>query len=126
MEDVVKNRVIMILLILVVILFLLWIGSSSAVSRQRSLVVSKAALSMELEEKNAKLEKEKSALVGELKDVKSQLEEEIANLEITKKTLSQEQVAEQALKVELEKITRLKETLETDLKEALADNNKKR
>ena len=124
MEDIVKNRVIAILVILVIIFFLFWLGAASTASRQRSLATSKAALSMELEEKLVKLEKEKSALTEELKNIQGLLGEEKANHEAARKTLSQEQVAEQALKVELERITRLKEALEKDLKEALVGQKK--
>jgi len=121
MEEAVKNRVIMILLILSIIFFLLWIEASVSVNRQRTLATNKAALTMELEEKNAKLEKEKSDALGELEKAKTLLSDEKTAHEATKKALSQEQVAEQALKSELESVTRLKETLEKDLKEALGN-----
>ena len=119
MEEIVKNRVMAILSILVIIFLLLFIGANSNLSRQRKNASEHAARVMDLEDKIVKLEKEKSALSEDLKNAQAQAAEEKASHEATKKTLSQEQVAEQALKAELERITRLKETLEKDLKEAL-------
>jgi len=124
MEGVIKNRIIAILAIIGIIFFLLWLAASSTASKQKANADSKAALSMELEEKNVKLEKEKAGLAEELKNAQAQSAEEKTSHEATKKTLSQEQVAEQALKVELERLTRLKEALEKDLKEALTGQKK--
>lgn len=119
MEDIAKNRVIAILGILVIIFLLLFLGANGNLSRQKNYASERAARVMDLEDKIVQVEKEKSALSEELKNVQTQLGEEKAAHEATKKTLSQEQVAESALKVELERITRLKETLEKDLKAAL-------
>ena len=119
MEDIAKNRVIAILGILVVIFLLLFLGARGNLSRQRNFANERAARAMDLEDKIVQLEKEKSALSEELKNTQAQLAEEKSAHEADKKTLSQEQVAESALKVELERVTRLKETLEKDLKEAL-------
>jgi uncharacterized protein YlxW (UPF0749 family) len=119
MEDIAKNRVIAILGILVVIFLLLFLGARGNLSRQRNFANERAARAMDLEDKIVQLEKEKSALSEELKNVQAQLAEEKEAHGAAKKTLSQEQVAESALKVELERVTRLKETLEKDLKEAL-------
>ena len=58
------------------------------------------------------LKKEKAALEKELEDTK-------AENETTKKALLQEQLVSQSLKEELQKVTKLKETLEDDLKDAL-------
>lgn len=119
MEDIAKNRVIAILGILVVIFLLLFLGARGNLNRQKNYAGEKAARVMDLEDKIVQLEKEKFALSEELKNTQAQLGEEKEAHEADKKTLSQEQVAEQALKAELERVTRLKETLEKDLKEAL-------
>lgn len=124
-ESVVKNRLIMILAALAFIFAILWLNTIRSVARQKSLASSKAALVYELEEKNAKLEKERSNASEELKSAKSQAEALKSELEDVKKTLSQEQVAEQALKVELERVSRIKESLEKDLKEALGSEARK-
>lgn len=119
-----KNKVSMILSAAVIIFFLLWLNAVSGVSKQRTLANDKAVLSMELGEKNIKLEKQRSDLSEELKKAQAALAEEKAQHEETKKILSQEQVAEQALKVELERVTRLKEELEKDLKGSMAGEQK--
>ena len=119
MDDKIKGRVAMILSVVALIFFILWLGALKELSRQKRLAVDKAALSMELEEKNTKLEKEKADLSGELKSTQTQLAGEKAAHEITKKTLSQEQVAENALKVELERVTRVNEKLENNSQEVL-------
>lgn len=119
MDDKAKGRVAVILSVVALIFLALWLGTLKELSNQKRLAVDNAALSMELEEKNAKLEKEKADLSKELKDTQAQLAGEKAEHEITKKTLSQEQVAENALKVELERVTRLNEKLKNDSKEAL-------
>ncbi len=119
MEESVKNRIIVIIIILNIIFLLLWVEAGMSLGRYKKAVNTKAALTMELEEKNAKLEKEKSELSRELEKAVIRLSDEKSSLEDTRKELSQEQLAEQALKVELEKVARLKETLEKDLKEAL-------
>lgn len=121
MDDGVKGRVILILSILAAVFLVLWLGTGRDLSRQKKFATDKAALSMELEEKNAKLEKEKAALKEELRIVQAELAEEKSIHEATRKTLSQEQVAEQALKVELERVTRLNEALEKDSRAVEAD-----
>ena len=115
-QAVAKNRIVIVLAVVALIFAILWFNTARTVERQKSRVTSEAALRYELEEKTAKLEKEKSNLADQLKHTKAQLDEQKAELEETKKTLSQEQVAEQALKVELERVTRLKESLEKDFK----------
>lgn len=120
MDDKVKGgKAVMIIAAVALVFFIFWLVALKELSRQKILAVNKAALSMELEEKNAKLEKEKADLSKELKDTQGQLTGEKAAHEITKKTLSQEQVAENALKIELERVTRLNEKLENGSKEAL-------
>ena len=124
MEDAAKNRIMMILVIVGLIFFLLWIGANTSLNKQRQLAVSKGALSMDLEEKNARLEKDKSSLTEELKNTQAQLAEEKKRREEVKLALSQEQIAAGVFKVELERLTKLKETLEEDLKEALEAKKK--
>jgi protein subunit release factor A len=58
-------------------------------------------------------------------EFKKELQETKVGLEVAKKALLQEQLASQSLKEELEKVTKLKETLEEDLKEALVGKSEK-
>ena len=124
MEEGEKNRFIAILILIGIIFFVLWLSAKTELSRQKNVTANKAALSMELEEKNVKLEKEKAALEIELKNSRAHQEEEKDSLEAVKKTLSQEQIAQAALKGELERVTLLKDRLENDLKEALVAQKK--
>lgn len=119
-----KNIVVIVLSAVALIFFLLWLKTISEVSKQKDIVTRKSAAFMDLEEKNAKLEKERFSLSEELKAAHAQLAQEKAEHSQTEKTLSQEQVAGQVLKVELERVTRLKESLEKDIKEVLAPEQK--
>lgn len=107
--------------ILVVVVFSLWLGSRTELSRQKNIINVKSALNMELEEKYLRLEKERAQLSQNLKEANSRIEEEKSAQELLKKTLSQELLAEAALKAELERLSLLKEGQEKDpLNEAAA------
>jgi chromosome segregation ATPase len=118
MEEIVKNRIMALLGILAVIFFLLFLGARGSLTRHKNDAAAKSALVFDLENNVVTLGKEKSSLSEDLKRVQTQLAQEQAAHTATKEKLSQELVAQQALKVELERVTRLKETLEKDLKDA--------
>ena len=87
MDDKIKGRVVMILSVVALIFFILWLGALVRIIPPKEACRDKAALSMELEEKNAKLEKEKADLSGGAKKVpQTQLSGEKAAHEITKKS----------------------------------------
>lgn len=116
-----RNRVVVVLGVLVVVVFSLWLGSRTELSRQKNIINVKSALNMELEEKYLRLEKEKARLSQDLKEANNRIEEEKSAQELLKKTLSQELLAEAALKAELERLSLLKEGQEKDsLNEAAA------
>jgi hypothetical protein len=77
---------------------------------------------LDLEEKLGKLSQGRNNLEQDFKNASKNLEEEKIANDIIKKALSDEQSANRNLKEELEKVTKLKETLEADLKEALVAN----
>ena len=77
------------------------------------------ATRLDLEEKMGKFMQEKQALEKKINDLTQALEEEKAGHRTTQKALLQEQLVNQSLKEEIVKVTKLKETLEEDLKEAL-------
>lgn len=110
-----RNQVVVALGVLVVVVFSLWLGSRTELSRQKNTINVKSALNMELEEKYLRLEKEKARLSQDLKEANSRIEEEKSAQELLKKTLSQELLAEAALKAELDRLTALKEGRENDL-----------
>jgi CHASE3 domain sensor protein len=64
-------------------------------------------------------------LEEKVKELNRLIEDEKKADEVTKKTLTQEQLVNKSLKEELEKVAKLKEKLEEDLKEALVSSGKK-
>lgn len=125
LEEAIKNRIILILSILSVILFISTIGSCNNAYRQRSARNKEMVTRLDLEEKMAKFAQGKKAMDDKIKAVEKELEEEKAANETTKKALVQEQLVGQSLKDELAKVTKLKEALEEDLKEALTSKSTK-
>jgi chromosome segregation ATPase len=119
MEEIIKNRVILILSILTIIFFMVTVGSCSNAYRQKSARDKEMATRLDLEEKMNKFTQEKLTIEGKLNSLTQGLEEEKAAHQATKKALLQEQLVNQSLKEELQKVTKLKEALEEDLKEAL-------
>lgn len=121
MEENIKNRVILILAILSLI-FLMGTLRSCGTSNKL-----KATLMQLDKEKSVSWDSEQK--INEFKKAKADLEKELegvkADNDATKKVLLQEQLVSQSLKDELEKVTKLKEALETDLKEALVRDKTK-
>lgn len=122
MEESIKNRVILILIVINAIFFILAIGSCNDSRIQRKSKERERASRLDVEEKMTKSTQEKTNLEESFKKCQQVLDEEKVQLETTKKALLQEQLVNKSLKEELEKITKLKEALEEDLKEALVDN----
>jgi cell division protein FtsL len=79
---------------------------------------------MEIEERLSKLMQGKSTADDQLRSLKEELAKERSTRQATEKALLQEQLVNESLKEELSKVTRLKETLEADLKAALEANQK--
>jgi serine phosphatase RsbU (regulator of sigma subunit) len=119
MEEAIKARVILILAILTAIFIFTTIGANSTAAKYKSKLDNEIAARMGSEEKLAGFSKEKTAWQADLQNIQLQLEGEKAANEATKKALAQEQLINQSLRDELEKITKLKEKLEENLKEAL-------
>ncbi|MCX5703273.1 MAG: hypothetical protein NT066_02105, partial [Candidatus Omnitrophica bacterium] len=105
--------------ILSIILFIGTLGSCNNAYRQKAARDKEMATRLDLEEKMNKFSQEKKAIEGKLKALENELQEEKATLGVTKKAVLQEQLINQSLKEELSKLTKLKEALEEDLKEAL-------
>jgi len=115
MEENIKNRVILILAILAIIFFMGAVRSCGTEGKLKTTLIEldkEKAISWDAQQQMNALKKEKDALAKELEDLKNENE-------TTKKALVQEQLVSESLKGELEKVTKLKEKLEEDLKEAL-------
>jgi septal ring factor EnvC (AmiA/AmiB activator) len=115
-EDQVQNKVLLAAIILAVVCLVLAISSGIAASKNKVSLQREMALRMETEEKLAGTTSKSSSLETELKSAQEQLAE-------VKAALEQEKLTSQALKNELDKVTKLKEQLERDLKEALFSKN---
>ena len=119
MEESLKNRIIIALVILALIFLIGMIKSCSDSGRYKINGSNEMRTRIDCEEKLNNFSKEKAAMENKANAATEALEEERAALAATKKALLQEQLVSQSLKEEIEKITKLKEALEEDLKEAL-------
>lgn len=119
MEESLKDRIILILSILTAIFFIGTVGSCGNTLRLRSSRDKEMALRLDSEEKINKFMQENQTLEKKLNDLTQELEAEKAGHQATQKALLQEQLVNQSLKEEIAKVTKLKEALEEDLKEAL-------
>jgi len=122
MEESLKNRIIIALAILPLVFLIGMIKSCSDSGRYKINGNNEMRTRLDCEEKMNNFSKEKAAIEKKVSAVTEVLEEERVALTAAKKALSQEQLVSQSLKEEIEKITKLKETLEEDLKEALVKN----
>lgn len=124
MKEIFKGKPVVVLSILSLVLFVFNIGSCASSYSQNAARRKEMAQRMDSEEKMVRTNQEKAALLEKFKAKDKELEEEKAAGQIAKKALVQEQLVCQNLKDELQKVTKLKEALEDDLKTALADNKK--
>ena len=124
MDEALKNRIVIILAILSVVFFFGTLSSCSTAMRLRSARDKEMVARLALEEKTSKYAQEKSALEEKAKAKENQVEELKVSLEAVKKASVQDQLVSQSLKEELQKVTKLKETLEEELRQALANGNK--
>jgi len=126
MDEVLKNRIVIILAVLSAVFFFGTLSSCSSAIRQKAAREKEMAARLALEEKTSKYAQEKSALEEKAKSKENQAQELKESLETVKKDLVQAQLVNQSLKEELQKVAKLKETLEEELKQALSDGKKAR
>lgn len=119
MEESLKSRIILILSILVIIFLVGAVGSCNNARQLKTSRDKEMVTRLDLEEKMSKFTQEKSSAEKQINSISQALEQEKQALEATKKDLLQEQLMNKSLTEELEKLTKLKEKLEEDLKEAL-------
>lgn len=111
-DEQVQNKVLLAAIILAVVCLVLAISSGIAASKNKLSLQREMALRLEVEEKLAGISSKSTTLESDLKASQDQLMR-------TKTALEQEKLSNEALKTELDKLTKLKEQLEKDLKEAL-------
>lgn len=119
MEVLSKNRPVLILSALCVLLFVFNIGSCINSQGKASAYRKEMAQRFDVEEKIAKLSQEKALLTEKLKAQEKESQEDKAALEAAKKALLQEQLVCQTIKDDLQKLTKINESLELKLKESL-------
>ena len=119
-----KEKPVLMLAILSLVLFVLNIGSCASSYSQNAARRKEMAQRLDSEEKMVRANQEKAALLEKLKAKDKESEEERTTCQAARKALVQEQLIGQNLKDELQKVTKLKEALEDDLKAALAANKK--
>jgi len=124
MDEALKNRIVIILAVLSVVFFFGTFSSCSSAIRQKTARDKEMAARLALEEKTSKYAQEKSALEEKAKANDNQIQELKVALETAKKALVQDQLVNLSLKEELEKVTKLKETLEEELRQVLINGKK--
>ena len=115
-----KNKTVIILAIVAAFLFLGNVSSCSNAGKQKQARDKEMATRLDLEEKMSKFSQEKSTLEAKVASLSQELEAEKTAHQTTKKALLQEQLISQSLKDEVQKVIKLKEGLEEELKDALA------
>ncbi|MDD5477226.1 MAG: hypothetical protein PHG87_03335 [Candidatus Omnitrophica bacterium] len=126
MDEALKNRIVIILAVLSMVFFFGTLSSCSSAMRQKAAHDKEMAARLVLEEKMSKFSQDKSALEEKAKAKEKEAQELKDALEATKKVLLQDQLVNQSLKEELEKVTKLKETLEESSKETATGAKKPR
>jgi hypothetical protein len=124
MDEALKNKIVVILAVLTAIFFFGTLGSCNSAMRQKAGRDKEMAARLALEERTSKYVQEKSALEEKAKAKENEVQELKAALETANKALVQDQLVSQSLKEELQKVTKLKETLEEDLRQALVNGKK--
>jgi len=124
MDEALKNRIVIILAILSTVFFFSTLSSCNSAIRQKAARDKEMAARLALEEKTSKYAQEKSALEEKAKAKEKQAQELKAALDTAMKALVQDQLVSQSLKEELQKVTKLKETLEEELRQGLVNGKK--
>ena len=124
LNDALKNRTVIILAMVSAIFFFSTLISCNSAVRQKAKADKEMAARLVLEEKMSKFSQDRSALEEKAKAKEKEAQELKATLENTNKSLVGEQLINQSLKEELQKVAKLKKTLEDDLKQAKEDGKK--
>ncbi len=127
MDETLKNRVVIILAVIAALLFFATLSSCNSAWHQKSAHDKELAARIMLEERISKFSQEKSALEEKAKARENEAAALKVALDTAKKAQVQEELVNQSLKEELDKVTKLKEILENDLKaEAASRKNFKK
>ena len=117
MDEQLKDRVLIAMAIITVICLIVAISSSIAVQKNKRSLHREMVLRMDIEEKLINVTPKVDVLENELRNTK-------ANLEGATKTIKDLKTINAELRNELEKVNKLKETLEENLKDALVGSRR--
>ncbi len=121
MGDTLKNKMTIAVSALAALCFVFAIGSCSQATRQKSAREKEMAQRLDAEERLSVFNREKVALEERIAALQKELQAQKDSFEQAKAETAQEQSVNESLKLEIEKLNRLKTTLESNLKEALMD-----
>jgi septal ring factor EnvC (AmiA/AmiB activator) len=119
-EEKLKNRLILGLVLLCVILIFGSANSCSSSRVQEKKWRDEMSRRLDAEEKASMLQQDEGKMNDRLRKSEASLQECGKTLDSTKKALQEEQAVNQNLRGEIDKLNKLKDALEADLKEALA------
>lgn len=125
MDEELKNHIIIGLAVFSCIFFFGTLSSCNSAIRQKAARDKEMAARLAIEEKISKFSQETFSLEEKAKAKEKEAQELKAKLDEAQKDLVQNQMINQSLKEELQKVTKLKESIENDLKEAQAKKLKK-
>ena len=120
-----NNFVVGFLVVLVVICLVSAVGMASKLTQKDKQLQNETALRLQTEEQSQGIVNEKASLDKKIQELTKALDEEKILNAATQKELTQEQLVVKALKEELEKTVKLKDSLEDSLKESLKGSGKK-
>jgi septal ring factor EnvC (AmiA/AmiB activator) len=124
MDEVLKHRILVSLAILSTLLLFGNLSSCNSARRHKLLRDKEMAARLLMEEQSTKFVQERSLLEERAKAKENEVAELKTALEASQKALTQSQLINQSLKDELQKVTKLKESQEEQLKQALSDGKK--
>ena len=119
----IKSKSLLILSILIVLFFLSTVSSCISLHKLRGLKDKEMISRLTAEEDKSIALKDKAVTTEKLKRIEQSFEEEKSAHQLAQKALLQEQLINQSLKDELQKVSKLNAALEQDLKDALASKS---
>ena len=114
-----KNRVVVILGVLNIIFLLVAVNSCMQGKKCIDVKHKEEILRYDKEQELNKISNEKSAIEEKLRRAETDVTQGKASAETAQKALLQEQLVNKSLKAEIDKLSKLKDALEQDLKNAL-------
>ncbi|MFQ5680537.1 MAG: hypothetical protein ACE5GG_00560 [Candidatus Omnitrophota bacterium] len=119
LNEAIKNRIILVLGILCVILFFWAVGATRGFLKQKGLSQEEIRTRLEVEEENINLSKERSLLSAKAKQLGLDLQKQATEYQQTKDLLEKQRKESDRLREEMERLSRFKQALEENLKDAL-------